>query len=264
MIASLNDAFRARRAQPERDAEDEPDADGDDADQQRDAGAGEKLGEDVPPERIGAEPMGRGRLHQLIWDVERRGRIRRPDQRQRRSQHQQRDEDRAEAQAGAGRAARQGNREAHPALALRRGSIAAAATSTTALSAMTKAARPITQFSTTSTSRLAIDCTISRPSPGSTNTFSTTTAPAIRLANCRPRIVRIGGNALGKAWRHSAARRDRPTGAGGELKLFYWDSDAFNNSGSVVAEVTAVPEPGNMALMALALGAFALTRRRKA
>jgi hypothetical protein len=54
------------------------------------------------------------------------------------------------------------------------------------------------------------------------------------------------------------------TGTGGELKLFYWDSDAANNSGSVVAEVTAVPEPGNVALMALALGAFALTRRRKA
>jgi hypothetical protein len=54
------------------------------------------------------------------------------------------------------------------------------------------------------------------------------------------------------------------TAAGGELKLFYWDSDAFNNSGSVEAVVTAVPEPMNFALMGLALGAFALTRRRKA
>ena len=52
--------------------------------------------------------------------------------------------------------------------------------------------------------------------------------------------------------------------AAGALDLFYWDSDAYNNSGSVTAAVTAVPEPANMALMGLALGAFALTRRRKA
>ena len=54
------------------------------------------------------------------------------------------------------------------------------------------------------------------------------------------------------------------TATGGELKLFYWDSDAFNNSGSVIADVSAVPEPTNVALLAVALGAFALTRRRKA
>lgn len=54
------------------------------------------------------------------------------------------------------------------------------------------------------------------------------------------------------------------SGAGGELKLFYWDSDAFNNSGSVSAVVSSVPEPTNMALLAIALGAFAFTRRRKA
>ena len=54
------------------------------------------------------------------------------------------------------------------------------------------------------------------------------------------------------------------TGAGGQLKLFYWDSDAYNNLGQVEATVSAVPEPMNVALMALALGAFALTRRRKA
>ncbi len=52
--------------------------------------------------------------------------------------------------------------------------------------------------------------------------------------------------------------------AAGVLDLFYWDSDAYNNSGSVTAAVTAVPEPANLALMGLALGAFALTRRRKA
>jgi hypothetical protein len=50
----------------------------------------------------------------------------------------------------------------------------------------------------------------------------------------------------------------------GELKLFYFDSDAFNNTGSVRVSVSAVPEPANIALLGLALGAFALSRRRKA
>ncbi len=54
------------------------------------------------------------------------------------------------------------------------------------------------------------------------------------------------------------------TGTGGLLKLFYWDSDAYNNLGHVEATVSAVPEPANVALVALALGTFALTRRRKA
>ncbi|MCK9684187.1 PEP-CTERM sorting domain-containing protein [Scleromatobacter humisilvae] len=53
-------------------------------------------------------------------------------------------------------------------------------------------------------------------------------------------------------------------GSAGELKLFYFDSDADNNTGFVHVDVSAVPEPTNIALMALALGAFALTRRRKA
>lgn len=48
----------------------------------------------------------------------------------------------------------------------------------------------------------------------------------------------------------------------GELKLFYWDSSYGDNFGSITA--TVVPEPANVALVALALGAFALTRRRKA
>ena len=53
-------------------------------------------------------------------------------------------------------------------------------------------------------------------------------------------------------------------GTQGELKLFYFDSDAWNNTGSVSVAVSAVPEPANIALMGLALGAFALSRRRKA
>ena len=50
----------------------------------------------------------------------------------------------------------------------------------------------------------------------------------------------------------------------GELKLFYFDTDAYNNTGAVHVDVSVVPEPTNIALMGLALGAFALTRRRKA
>ena len=91
-----------------------------------------------------------------------------------------------------------------------RGSIAAQAMSTRKLSPITMIAISITQFSTTRVSRLEIDCRMSRPSPGRTNTFSTTIAPAIRLANCRPMMVRMGTSALGSACRQSAARRDTP------------------------------------------------------
>lgn len=50
----------------------------------------------------------------------------------------------------------------------------------------------------------------------------------------------------------------------GELKFFFFDSDAWNNTGAVHVAASAVPEPTNIALMGLALGAFALSRRRKA
>lgn len=49
----------------------------------------------------------------------------------------------------------------------------------------------------------------------------------------------------------------------GELKFFYWDSDAWNNLGSVQANITAVPEPTSALLMGLGLAALGATARRR-
>ena len=63
---------------------------------------------------------------------------------------------------------------------------------------------------------------------------------------------------------HVGTSLDTTAASAGELKFFYFDSDAWNNTGAVHVEVSAIPEPANVALMGLALAAFALTRRRKA
>lgn len=53
--------------------------------------------------------------------------------------------------------------------------------------------------------------------------------------------------------------------SGGTLKLFYWDSNNYDNTGSIAATVTVVPEPETYALMLAGLGLVGITalRRRK-
>ncbi len=50
----------------------------------------------------------------------------------------------------------------------------------------------------------------------------------------------------------------------GTLFLAYLDSDSFNNSGSVVATVTSVPEPASALLLGLGLVPLLLRRRQSA
>ncbi len=54
-----------------------------------------------------------------------------------------------------------------------------------------------------------------------------------------------------------------PAVASGELHLMYWDSNSFDNHGSIVANVSAVPEPSGTAMAGLGLVALALASRRK-
>ena len=52
--------------------------------------------------------------------------------------------------------------------------------------------------------------------------------------------------------------------ASGVLKLFYWDTFTGDNSGSVSATITAVPEPASMALLLAGLGIVGGLARRRA
>ena len=52
--------------------------------------------------------------------------------------------------------------------------------------------------------------------------------------------------------------------AAGDLFLFYWDSYSGDNTGSVAATVTAVPEPASIALVLAGLGIIGGLSRRRA
>jgi hypothetical protein len=54
------------------------------------------------------------------------------------------------------------------------------------------------------------------------------------------------------------------TATGGTLSLIYWDSYYGDNFGSIAATVTAVPEPGSLALMLAGLGIVGGLARRRA
>lgn len=49
----------------------------------------------------------------------------------------------------------------------------------------------------------------------------------------------------------------------GTLKLFYWDSNAGDNTGSIAVNVSAVPEPETFAMLLAGLGLIGLVKRRK-
>lgn len=51
--------------------------------------------------------------------------------------------------------------------------------------------------------------------------------------------------------------------ASGQLRLYYWDSNYGDNSGSITARVTAVPEPETYAMMLAGLSMVGLLARRR-
>jgi hypothetical protein len=57
---------------------------------------------------------------------------------------------------------------------------------------------------------------------------------------------------------------DGAANASGDLKLFYWDTFTGDNSGSVAATVSVVPEPASVALMLAGLGIVGGLSRRRA
>ena len=97
----LDEPLRERGDEAEHDAEDEADADRDDADENRDARAGDDLRGDVAAEIVGPEPVRQRWRRELVGDVDRGRRIGRPDERQRRHADERRRERAAEPQTEA-------------------------------------------------------------------------------------------------------------------------------------------------------------------
>ncbi len=63
---------------------------------------------------------------------------------------------------------------------------------------------------TTARSRLVTETTSRRPRPGQENTFSTSTAPAMRFPTMKPTMVIVGIAALGRAWERITRRQGTP------------------------------------------------------
>ena len=158
----LDESFRKRRDQAERDAEHQADADRHDADQNRDSRTGKQLRGDVATETVRSRTNAPSTAARACAGC--RSRPAGMASRRKRSPPRRAGWRPTTRPAG-------GRRPRRIAALMRqdssiRGSMAAQATSTTKFNPITMIAVSITQFSTTRVSRLEIDCSIRRPKSG--------------------------------------------------------------------------------------------------
>lgn len=79
-----------------------------------------------------------------------------------------------------------------------------------------------------------------------------------------PLTERSSARSAAAAFSRSVTSYSGTASSAGTLKLFYFDSNNIDNSGSIVANVTAVPEPESYAMLLAGLGLMgAIARRRK-